>query len=101
LQPFCVLQAWCATVAQPPLPPHEFLLAQPLSPALQPPWLLQLFMPLQACLSAAAAAWPAAGVLPLGLVSLEQLVRVVAPSSRPATAAERSRDHLLQRLRLA
>ena len=39
------------SVAQPPLPLHEFLPLQPLSPALQPPLPLQEFWPWQACLS--------------------------------------------------
>ena len=40
------------SVAQPPLPLHEFFPLQPLSPVLQPPLPLQEFWPLQACLSA-------------------------------------------------
>jgi len=39
------------SVAQPPLPLHEFLPLQPLSPVLQPPLPLQEFWPWQACLS--------------------------------------------------
>src|ERR1700723_371899 len=39
------------SVAQPPLPLHEFLPLQPLSLALQPPLPLQEFWPLQACFS--------------------------------------------------
>src|SRR5215471_17380912 len=44
------------SVAQPPLPLHEFLALQPLSPVLQPPLPLQEFWPWQACFSFALAA---------------------------------------------
>jgi len=44
------------SVAQPPLPLHEFFPLQPLSPVLQPPLPLQEFCPWQACLSALALA---------------------------------------------
>lgn len=39
------------SVAQPPLPLHEFLPLQPLSPVLQAPLPLQEFAPLQECVS--------------------------------------------------
>jgi hypothetical protein len=39
------------SVAQPPLPLHEFFPLQPLSPVLQPPLPLQELLPLQECLS--------------------------------------------------
>src|SRR5919106_5942842 len=44
--------------AQPPLPLHEFLPAQPASPPLQPPRALHSFLPLQSCLAAADAQPP-------------------------------------------
>ena len=47
-------RAW-PTVAQPPLPLHEFFPAQPPSPVLQPPLPLHEFMPLQTCFSLASA----------------------------------------------
>src|SRR5687768_16546042 len=43
------LQPCFSAVAQPPLPLHEFLVAQPWSPVLQPPVPLQAFRPAQAC----------------------------------------------------
>ncbi len=47
LHAFLPLQSCrAAAVAQPPLPLHEFLPAQPLSPVLQPPWPLHAFMAL-------------------------------------------------------
>lgn len=87
LHSLCVLHACSAIVLQPPLPLHEFFCAQPLSPDLQPPLFLQVFSALQACLSAAT--WLA---LCFGSAGFVQDVRVAVPSSRPATAAERSAD---------
>ena len=51
------------SVAQPPLPLHEFLPLHPLSLELQPPLPLQELRPLQACFSTLSfAAWPAMGL---------------------------------------
>src|ERR1700693_1105976 len=49
----CDYSTWglLPSVAQPPLPLHEFLPLQPLSLVLQPPLPLQEFWPWQACLS--------------------------------------------------
>jgi len=69
---------------QPPLPLQLFLPLQPMSPALQPPWPLQLFMPLQSCLDDEAVEEAA---LPESL--LQPVMRVVAPATNPAMAAER------------
>src|SRR5260370_14535961 len=79
------------SVAQPPLPLHEFLPLQPLSLALQPPLPLQEFWPLQPCFSVLS--------LSLSFLSLTALIPAlpcpnvsacslaVVPVSRPASAA--------------
>src|SRR6185436_19784432 len=53
--------------AQPPLPLHSFLPAQPAAPAAQPPRPLHSFLPLQACLAASEAQppWPLHSFMPL------------------------------------
>src|SRR5262245_27085004 len=76
------LQECLATVAQPPLPLHEFLPAHFWSPVEHPPWPLQPFMPLQACFEAAASE-----LAVLSDLLLLQLPASGAPATRAATAA--------------
>src|SRR5688572_30118420 len=73
--------------AQPPLPLHEFLPAQPLSPDLQPPLPLQEFLPLQSWVSPffSSARTPAVGAPDL-VVSIAALA-TRPPERRPAMAA--------------
>ena len=88
-------------VAQPPFPLQLFLPLQPLSLLLQPPWPLQSFLPLQECL-AVPVFWPCASTSTPALeetLALEEpsLCAVCAwsrtdvPPSKPATAAARAR----------
>jgi hypothetical protein len=69
---------------QPPLLLQLFLPLQPMSPVLQPPLPLQLFRPLQSCLSVAALEEDAPG----WSLEFEQPVETMAPASNPAMAAE-------------
>jgi hypothetical protein len=75
------------SVAQPPLPLHEFLPLQPLSPVLQPPLPLQELLPLQAC-------WSLSFFLPISSDTPALLFDVAAcactandPLIKPAIAA--------------
>jgi hypothetical protein len=68
---------------QPPLPLQEFLPLQPMSPVWQPPWLLQLFRPLQSCLAEVLSE-----ALAFDPPELEQPVMVMVPATHPAIAAE-------------
>jgi hypothetical protein len=93
LQEFMPLQeCFMSAEAQPPLPLHEFLPAQPASPLLQPPWPLHAFWPLQTCLSVEAWALsffssPAEPFLPSPLASsLGSAVIRREPARTPATA---------------
>jgi len=89
------------SVAQPPFPLQLFLPLQPLSLLLQPPCPLQSFLPLQECL-AVPVVWPFASTRTPALeetLVLEEpsLCAVCAwrrtdvPPSKPATAAARAR----------
>src|ERR1700728_5517309 len=81
------------SVAQPPFPLQLFLPLQPLSPLLQPPCLLQSFFPLQECLAGLSRLTPANDSLPafrMGVadeLTAADACIIVAPLSRPETAA--------------
>src|ERR1700683_3164823 len=90
------------SVAQPPLPLHEFLPLQPLSLELQPPLPLQEFRPLHACFSTlSSAAWPAMGLMaeladvssaPDLPVFASVAARATVPPSKPVKAAVSTRE---------
>jgi hypothetical protein len=90
------------SVAQPPLPLHEFLPLQPLSLELQPPLPLQELRPLQACFSTlSAAGCPARGVMaelaeltpaPDVFVFTTVAARATVPPSKPVNAAVSTRE---------
>jgi hypothetical protein len=80
------------SVAQPPLPLHEFLPLQSLSAVLQPPWPLQAFMPLQECFAIMAVSPEVPGELivelvPAELSLLQPVVIAAAPATKPVIAA--------------
>src|SRR5271154_4714960 len=82
------------SVAQPPLPLHEFLPLQPLSLDLQPPLPLQEFWPLQACFSVGCLSaflswdWSCAANEDLDPGSrLDAWIVAPLPASNPASAA--------------
>src|SRR6187200_2143919 len=89
-------ECFMSAEAQPPLPLHEFLPAQPLSPALQPPLPLQEFWPLHVCLSAEGAAAlsladlssEAAGFALSAVLAVESWIACASrePANTPATA---------------
>src|SRR5580692_1379816 len=90
------------SVAQPPLPLHEFLPLQPLSLELQPPLPLHEFRPLHACFSTlSSAAWPAMGLMaeladvssaPDLPVFASVAARATVPPNRPAKAAVSTKE---------
>src|ERR1700743_1257745 len=90
------------SVAQPPFPLQLFLPLQPLSLALHPPWPLQSFLPLQECLPVswkllfrctAVPTFELALALgcPFGWVAGCALRRAEVPPNKPVTAAVRMR----------
>src|SRR5258708_4791178 len=85
------------SVAQPPLPLHEFLPWQPLSLALQPPLPLHEFWPLQACFSLTFLSlfwsWPWSCALKEVFSDgsrVEALTAAPVPANNPANAAPAS-----------
>jgi hypothetical protein len=76
------------SVAQPPLPLHEFLALHPLSLVLQPPCPLHSFCPLHPCLPfASSICWSATPALLLAVEVAAYVRTANDPVRRPATAA--------------